>query len=88
MTPSRHRPPRSIPASEFKAHCLALMDDVARTGAEVVITKHGRVVAKLVPATEGFPSTYGWMDGTAAFIGDPTTPEPTDWLDHPIFPEP
>ncbi len=39
----------TIQASEFKAKCLALLDEVARTGETIVITKHGEPVAKLVP---------------------------------------
>ena len=38
---------RTIQASEFKAQCLALMDEVASTGETLVITKHGRPVAEL-----------------------------------------
>ena len=34
-------PNREIPAGEFKARCLALMDEVARTGGQYVITKRG-----------------------------------------------
>lgn len=37
-----------ISASNFKTHCLALLDDVALTGEEVVVTKRGRPVARLV----------------------------------------
>ena len=36
-------------ASEFRAKCLGLMDEVAETGREIVITKRGRTVARLVP---------------------------------------
>ena len=45
------RTPRdgALPAAEFKARCLELMDRVRETGVEYVITKHGRPVAKLVP---------------------------------------
>lgn len=39
-------------ASEFKARCLAVLDDVARTRQEVVVTKHGVPVARLVPIAE------------------------------------
>ncbi len=42
--------PRRLSASEFKARCLALMDEVERTGEVVIITKHGRPVAQLGPA--------------------------------------
>lgn len=41
---------RTITATRFKAQCLGLLDDVARTHRELVVTKHGRPVAKLVPA--------------------------------------
>jgi len=40
-----------VPAATFKATCLELMDKVKATGAEYVITKHGKPVAKLVPCT-------------------------------------
>ena len=40
---------REVPAAEFKATCLELMNRVKATGAEYVITKHGKPVAKLVP---------------------------------------
>jgi len=45
-------------ASEFKARCLAVLDDVARTREEVVVTKRGVPVARLVPIA-GPPSTDG-----------------------------
>jgi prevent-host-death family protein len=39
----------TIQASEFKARCLALMDQVARTGETIVVTKNGKPVAELRP---------------------------------------
>jgi prevent-host-death family protein len=42
---------RTISASEFKAKCLAILDEVSATGEEIVITKRGRAVAQLSPAT-------------------------------------
>lgn len=41
---------RVIPAGEFKPVCLRLMDEVKETGVEIVITKHNKPVARLVPA--------------------------------------
>jgi prevent-host-death family protein len=41
---------RSIAASEFKAKCLALLDEVAETKESLVVTKRGKAVAKVVPA--------------------------------------
>ena len=42
-------PEPAIPASRFKAQCLAILDKVERSRAPVVVTKHGRPVARLVP---------------------------------------
>lgn len=42
--------PKTLSASAFKARCLALMDEVERTGEPVIITKHGRPVAQLTSA--------------------------------------
>lgn len=50
--------PKTLSASAFKARCLALMDEVERTGEPVIITKHGRPVAQLTsarPARAGLP---------------------------------
>jgi prevent-host-death family protein len=41
---------RSISASEFKAKCLALLDEVAETREALVVTKRGKPVARVVPA--------------------------------------
>ncbi len=41
-----------IGASEFKAKCLSLLDQVAETGRPLTITKRGKIVAQLVPAPE------------------------------------
>jgi prevent-host-death family protein len=49
---------RSIPASEFKAKCLALLDRVAETREPLVITKRGRAVARVEPV-EPPPSLVG-----------------------------
>ena len=39
---------RTFAASEFRAKCLGLLDDVQATGETIVITKHGRPVARLI----------------------------------------
>lgn len=38
---------KRIGAAKFKEQCLALLDDLSPEG--IVITKHGRPVARLVP---------------------------------------
>jgi prevent-host-death family protein len=39
----------TVPASVFKAKCLAMLDDVAESRTPIIVTKHGRPVAKVVP---------------------------------------
>jgi prevent-host-death family protein len=39
---------RAITATQFKAQCLGLLDEVAATGDEILVTKHGRPVARVV----------------------------------------
>lgn len=39
---------RTIAASRFKAECLALLDEVAESGEEIVVTKRGKPVARVV----------------------------------------
>lgn len=46
---------QTLSASQFKARCLALLDDVALTGEEIVVTKRGRPVARLVAVDEPRP---------------------------------
>ena len=57
--------PRTIKASEFKARCLRLMDEVAENGEEIVITKNGKPVAKLTAFRER-PKTF-FVDDTERF---------------------
>ncbi|WP_413613363.1 type II toxin-antitoxin system Phd/YefM family antitoxin [Bdellovibrio sp. HCB-110] len=65
---------KKIPAGEFKAQCLMLMDRVKKYGQAVTITKHGKPVARLVPAQdevlEKVQSPFGVMAGTAEIKGD------------------
>lgn len=58
-----------ISASVFKARCLRLLDQVGRTGEELIILKRGRPVARVVPARDEKP----WLAlrGRGEFTGDP-----------------
>lgn len=69
----------SIPAAVFKAECLKLMDEVARTGRPVVITKHGRPVAQLVPVPAAPRSSFGYMKDTVSIKGDVVGPTGEHW---------
>ena len=58
---------RKMTATEAKAKILSVLDDVA-TGQEVEITKHGRTVARLVPA-RGPHALRGSLSGIAMTVG-------------------
>ena len=68
-----------VPAGEFKARCLRLMDEVQKTRRPVVITKRGKPVAKLVPVEEEMPSIFGRMRGTVTILGDIISPIEQEW---------
>ena len=70
---------RRVPAGEFKANCLRLMDEVARQRTPLVITKRGKPVAKLVPIDEGPVDLFGRMAGTIKIIGDIVSPIDVEW---------
>ena len=61
---------KTIPAGEFKARCLRIMEDVKKYRTWVVITKKGRPVAKLVPPDAPVTDVFGCMAGTARIVGD------------------
>jgi prevent-host-death family protein len=49
MVTKHERPERTIMASRFKAECLAILDQVEQMRISVVVTKHGRAIARVVP---------------------------------------
>ena len=65
---------KTMPAGQFKARCLKVMDDVQSTREPVVITKKGGPVAKLVPAEEPSDDFLGKLAGTMKIVGDITQP--------------
>ena len=59
-----------VPAAEFKAKCLRLLDEVAHRRSPIIVTKRGKPVAKLVPVEEEPVDLFGYMAGTAKICGD------------------
>ena len=68
-----------IPATVFKAQCLKLMDEAARTGQPVVISKRGVPVAQLVPMPPHSRSLFGYMKNTVLIKGDIMAPINEEW---------
>jgi prevent-host-death family protein len=65
---------KTMPAGEFKARCLRVMEEVKKYRIPVVITKKGRAVAKLVPPDAPATDVFGCMAGTARIVGDVEAP--------------
>ena len=57
-----------INASKFKEQCLAILDNLNPEG--IVITKHGKPVARLVPASSNCSELIGSMKGKIHIHGD------------------
>jgi prevent-host-death family protein len=70
---------RTIKASEFKAKCLKLMDEVAATGEPLVITKNGRPVAQVGPVVSRPKTLRGLHKGQIEILGDIIEPLDVEW---------
>ena len=66
----------TIPISRFKATCLAVLEQVRRTGEPILITRRGQAVAEVVPphAPAASKSWLGMMRGTGQIAGDVVAP--------------
>ena len=68
----------TIAAGEFKSKCLKLLDQVAEDRQTLVITKHGKAVAKLVPM-EAEVELFGALRGSVVSMGDIISPLENEW---------
>jgi prevent-host-death family protein len=67
---------KSIAAGDFKARCLKLLDEVAETGQEIIVTKRGKAVARLVPLA---PKVRQSLRGSVLKQGDLVAPIGEPW---------
>ena len=70
---------RTIKASEFKAKCLKIMEEVAATGEAVLITKNGVPITQLIPAKRRPETLFGALKGSASIDGEIVSPVDTTW---------
>jgi prevent-host-death family protein len=70
---------QTIKASEFKAKCLALMDQVNESGDEIIITKNGVPVSKLSPIINKPKTLFGMSKQNIEIIGDILKPIDVEW---------
>ncbi|MSO66884.1 MAG: type II toxin-antitoxin system Phd/YefM family antitoxin [Pseudolabrys sp.] len=67
-------------ASEFKAKCLAVMDEVAESGQGVVVTKNGKPLVELVPhKPKSMRGLLGLLKGDLVIKGDIISPIDVEW---------
>lgn len=84
---------REMKAGEFKAKCLAVMDEVAATGESVVITKRGKRVARLVPEPKDQTGLLEYLRNTVVIVDpdddlvDTFTPEELEEFDRHLMEE-
>ncbi len=57
-----------ISTSEFKDQCLSLLDNIPPEG--IIVTKHGKPVARLLPVDSGCASLIGSMKRKVKVSGD------------------
>jgi prevent-host-death family protein len=69
---------KKMAAGSFKTHCLAVMDEVLAKRETVLITKHGKPVAKLVPADKNTDDIFNFLAGKGAVTGDIVSPAISD----------
>ena len=69
----------TIPAGKFKAQCLNLMDEVNENHISIIITKHGKPIAKLTPIEDSPVNFFGCLKNTVTIKKDIIFPIDTDW---------
>ena len=69
----------TIPAGEFKAKCLHIMDEVNKSRQDIIITKRGKPVAKLIHFEEEKIPLFGKLKGSMTLLTDITQPIDSVW---------
>ncbi len=71
-----------MPAAQFRVRFFELLDEVAASGEDIVITKHGKPVVRVTPERAEKVSPWGCMKGTGEILGDiesPVLPDIDEW---------
>ncbi len=70
---------QTVTASNFKATCLRLMDKVYQTGEQIVITKNGKPVSRLVPYRDIPKTIFGLHQQKVCCQDDLVAPLDVEW---------
>lgn len=66
-----------VAISEFKAKCLSLLDEVAKTKIPLRVTRRGKPIADVIPVEDASSSECDWlgsMAGSLEITGDIISP--------------
>lgn len=72
---------RTVSASEFEDRCLSLINEVAQTGDELIITQDGRPISRVTPYRTRRDGWFGADVGRITIHGDIVSPMPAEWFD-------
>ncbi len=65
----------SVPVSKFKAQCLAVLEEVRRTGKPLRVARFGKPMVDILPATVSAPPSWlGLLEGQGEILGDIVEP--------------
>jgi antitoxin (DNA-binding transcriptional repressor) of toxin-antitoxin stability system len=65
----------SVPISKFKAQCLAMLEEVRKTGKPLRVTRFGKPMVDILPATVSAPPSWlGLLEGQGEIVGDIVEP--------------
>lgn len=70
---------KTVAATEFKAHCLALLEEVRQTRQSLVVTRHGRPVAEISPYVAREKANENPLKGSILHQGDLVSPLAVQW---------
>jgi len=70
-----------IGAGEFKAKCLKLMSDLQKYHGEIIVTKFGKPIAKMIPFdSEPEKPIFGILEDSLIIVGDIVKPIEEKWF--------
>jgi prevent-host-death family protein len=75
--------PKSVPATQFKAHCLALLEEVRETRQSLLVTRHGKPVVEISPYVAKDTGRVNPLKGSILFQDDLISPLDERWESAP-----
>jgi prevent-host-death family protein len=70
---------KTVPATEFKQHCLALLEEVRQTRQSLLVTRHGKPVAEISPDVPRERDSVNPLKGSILYQGDLVAPFEEKW---------